>query len=820
MLERDPQEHVRLYNERFDYFVEFIEKGQIWFDNDHQISLALKKLREVYAKKNTSEKEHKHGWIYDLTRALSVVSRCVNVQKTFDMLHKANSAYLERQVNKGASVAISKRNCPYMTFLTLRLNPHVFHMPLNTTTFSHVKKQAASIQVNKDIGKCLVQMERENMSLGAVLQTMSPGTEADFLARFATRVLGEVSIDDLPPVMQVHDLIAHYQLHMKDALKSLIETGYMLRLIHATPSWRIWLRSKMSVLRMCNREEFEFMFFVRLKLEHYWPGKRELIALVEKRQVTNIEQIEPGLFKWAHSELFETNKKYAVWLFVLRNDSHFSINPAGDITLQHHAIVKPERIEAPLASSTPPPSSQQSLKVSGSVLYRLFEMKSLKTRTIDQVLTLLKKQYSTLLLLNCARFIQYDLCLAFHCNDDEKIEAYRDFLSDVFLRTVFKVSHFNELTVERLGPMLVTEDNIDSESIGAHLGIVPSRKRVAQDNDNDDDDEPITESLARMKGKDDPEQLDGVVRKKKKISTLPVVKTERQESTSVQTEPTTMTPSKIKPNQFKGALTNDEARHVFRWASGLVVEFNQMIQNIRVSSKLDGIKTDLLLYLASLHAYVNGGRFEFGSFLGRLACYYKTNQSIKQAEMEPEASGMEGIYYFPVEYDVPRVDGELHEKLEQRVSSLLQTTTELFISDGDEIRLVENCHDQVNSLFEGLKDNPNWRSLEEWLPEPEMLFIEPCILNDEESQEDDTIDAQSILDLIIEHGAATYGCGVKVRVLDTVRDAINAHLLLVLNLALIEASTRFNEIKQLLSTQTNSAYATEWIDDHMYIEFN
>ena len=133
---------------------------------------------------------------------------------------------------------------------------------------------------------------------------------------------------------------------------------------------------------------------------------------------------------------------------------------------------------------------------------------------------------------------------------------------------------------------------------------------------------------------------------------------------------------------------------------------------------------------------------------------------------------------------------------------------------------MENCHDQVNSLFEGLKDNPNWRSLEEWLPEPEMLFIEPCILNDEESQEDDTIDAQSILDLIIEHGAATYGCGVKVRVLDTVRDAINAHLLLVLNLALIEASTRFNEIKQLLSTQTNSAYATEWIDDHMYIEFN
>ena len=112
------------------------------FINNLYSSLIL----EVYAKKNTSEKEHKHGWIYDLTRALSVVSRCVNVQKTFDMLHKANSAYLERQVNKGASVAISKRNCPYMTFLTLRLNPHVFHMPLNTTTFRFVFQISKTIE--------------------------------------------------------------------------------------------------------------------------------------------------------------------------------------------------------------------------------------------------------------------------------------------------------------------------------------------------------------------------------------------------------------------------------------------------------------------------------------------------------------------------------------------------------------------------------------------------------------------------------------------------------------------------------------------------
>jgi hypothetical protein len=142
-----PQEHVRLYNERFDYLVEFIENSpHVWFDTNLHINLALKKLREIYAKKNASDKrEHKHGWIYDLTRALSVTRRPVNVNKIFNMLHKANSAYLERQISTGSGqAAISKRNCPYMTFLTLRLDPHVFNMPLNATTFRSSQRQYMS----------------------------------------------------------------------------------------------------------------------------------------------------------------------------------------------------------------------------------------------------------------------------------------------------------------------------------------------------------------------------------------------------------------------------------------------------------------------------------------------------------------------------------------------------------------------------------------------------------------------------------------------------------------------------------------------------
>ena len=72
-------------------------------------------------------------------------------------------------------------------------------------------------------------MERENRTLGSVLERMSPGTEADFLVRFATRVLGEVSIDDLPPVMQVHDLIAHYQVRCFSKYFFLFKSKWMFK---------------------------------------------------------------------------------------------------------------------------------------------------------------------------------------------------------------------------------------------------------------------------------------------------------------------------------------------------------------------------------------------------------------------------------------------------------------------------------------------------------------------------------------------------------------------------------------------------------------
>ena len=125
----------------------------------------------------------------------------------------------------------------------------------------------------------------------------------------------------------------------------------------------------------------------------------------------------------------------------------------------------------------------------------------------------------------------------------------------------------------------------------------------------------------------------------------------------------------------------------------------------------------------------------------------------------------------------------------------------------------------MKKIYASFESTRHWRWLDDWLPDPDMLFNEPFIL-DEEPEDDDGLDVKSLLELIVEHGVATYGRRVKVRVLDTLRDAINAQMMLVFDLARIEASKRFSEIKQLLSTTFNSAYSIEWIDDHMYIEFN
>jgi hypothetical protein len=60
-------------------------------------------------------------------------------------------------------------------------------------------------------------MTRENISLSQVMGSMSssPGADKpDFLARLAQRVLGSVPINQLQPVMQVPELIEHYQLNI------------------------------------------------------------------------------------------------------------------------------------------------------------------------------------------------------------------------------------------------------------------------------------------------------------------------------------------------------------------------------------------------------------------------------------------------------------------------------------------------------------------------------------------------------------------------------------------------------------------------------
>ena len=63
---------------------------------------------------------------------------------------------------------------------------------------------------------------------------------------------------------------------------------------------------------------------------------------------------------------------------------------------------------------------------------------------------------------------------------------------------------------------------------------------------------------------------------------------------------------------------------MFKWANGKVAEIVFYCHSFRVSYPSLGLTTDMIVYLAAIHAYVNKLQFDFGSFLRRLASYFKS----------------------------------------------------------------------------------------------------------------------------------------------------------------------------------------------------
>ena len=83
------------------------------------------------------------------------------------------------------------------------------------------------------------------------------------------------------------------------------------------------------------------------------------------------------------------------------------------------------------------------------------------------------------------------------------------------------------------------------------------------------------------------------------------------------------------PEPFTGQLVDDEEiNQMFKWANGKIAEMVFYCHSFRVTNSLLGLTPDMIVYLAAIHAYVNKSHFDFGSFMRRLASYFKSIVSL------------------------------------------------------------------------------------------------------------------------------------------------------------------------------------------------
>ena len=187
-------------------------------------------------------------------------------------------------------------------------------------------------------------------------------------------------------------------------------------------------------------------------------------------------------------------------------------------------------------------------------IFKNLPVKTMKESKIDAVLKHFShRDYFSQLLWDVAVYIQQDLGMAIHCQLSAKVEAYKYFLTESFVRSIFKVwtkklhsSNFKVSSFSELEPSFnagnFTHSAIDLQSIEAHFGA-PRRigqKRPAGDIDSQDDSdtEPISDKLARLapKAEDISVIRSPKTRKKPKVNAPTIIKQEVEDITMKQVQ--------------------------------------------------------------------------------------------------------------------------------------------------------------------------------------------------------------------------------------------------------------------------------------------
>merc|ERR1711937_518840 len=126
---------------------------------------------------------------------------------------------------------------------------------------------------------------------------------------------------------------------------------------------------------------------------------------------------------------------------------------------------------------------------------------------------------------------------------------------------------------------------------------------------------------------------------------------------------------------------------MFKWANGKIAEMVFYCHSVRVTNSLLGLTPDMIVYLAAIHAYVNNSHFDFGSFMRRLASYFKSIQLMKKS-LEMDEENDDNVYYVPIEYHVP--PSTQYDNLQVRVMAALEKSRIFTNVENDKAELIES----------------------------------------------------------------------------------------------------------------------------------
>ena len=115
--------------------------------------------------------------------------------------------------------------------------------------------------------------------------------------------------------------------------------------------------------------------------------------------------------------------------------NHFTVTVSPESTDSTNSVV--QKVDSNTQIQTHKKTSTKAIMMA---IFKNLPVKTMKESKIDAVLKHFShRDYFSQLLWDVAVYIQQDLGMAIHCQQSAKVEAYKYFLTESFVRSIFKV---------------------------------------------------------------------------------------------------------------------------------------------------------------------------------------------------------------------------------------------------------------------------------------------------------------------------------------------------------------------------------------------